>query len=453
MKERTSFKPVKRDAIPGWILLAGGRNANSVRKYTKLPSFLPPNGSHTISRFSLASRRGNDYNGSALAIEKYRLRSGTMSAHFFLTGGTGLIGTNLIPRILRTYPDSTMTLLVRGEHDREVMERLEGIVARIERDEQIPDLFRRLRAVRGDIMQDNFGLSDHELHRLLKETTHIIHGAATIRFDHPIEEARLINCGGTKRMLAIARTCIDRGKLTRFVYIGTSSVSGQRGGNIFEHELEMGQKFFNTYEQSKCESERIVRDHMDKIPTVIFRPSIVIGDSRNGRTTTFNVIYIPLRLLQRGLLTFVPGTPDTKLDLVPIDWVDDVMVHIMGMDEAVGTVCHVTAGPDRAALLGSVVTLATEYFNTHTPLRYPRRVDYITRKEFEHKRNASRGREEALLSQLDTLLPYISINRLFDSATTDKLLQGSGIEFPRFEAYSERILEYCVRTKWGKITN
>jgi len=374
-------------------------------------------------------------------------------AHFFITGGTGLIGTNLIARVLRAFPGAVITLLVRGENDRRISERVNTIAEWIERYEDIPDIRDRIRGVRGDIVDDDLGLTDRERERLIRETTHIIHGAATIRFDHPIEEARSINCGGTKRMLAIAQLCAVRGSLERFVYIGTSSVSGRRAGDIYEHELEVGQKFFNTYEQSKCESERIVRDHMDRIPTVIFRPSIVIGDSRSGRTSTFNVIYIPLRLLQRGMLNIVPGAPDTKVDLVPIDWVADVMVHILGKEEAVGKVCHVTAGPERAALLGTLVARATEYFNTHTPLQHPRRVEYISQEEFERRQVASHGREATILSQLDTLLPYVGINRLFNSSTTDALLQGSGIRFPRFEEYSDRIFEYCVRTQWGKVVD
>jgi thioester reductase-like protein len=219
---------------------------------------------------------------------------------------------------------------------------------------------------------------------------------------------------------------------------------------VYEHELENGQKFFNTYEQSKNESERIVRDHFDRIPCTVFRPSIIIGDSRTGKTSTFNVIYIPLRLVQKGLLTYVPGTPDTLMDLVPIDWVDDAMVHILSKPESVSGVFHITAGPQRAARLDEVVVAAVNYFDTHTPLKRPRRMEFISKEEYEQRRAAMRGREDALMSQLDTLLPYVTVNRLFDSANADKLLEGSGIEFPRFKDYSDKILEYCVKTNWGK---
>jgi len=373
-----------------------------------------------------------------------------MAEHIFMTGGTGFVGTQLIPRLLRAFPDCVVTLLVRGEDDADAASRVDAIARRVEESEGIPGARERIRGIRGDVLLEGFGLTARQTGALEAETTYIIHGAATIRFDHPIEEARRVNGGGTKTILAIAERCTARGRLKRFVYIGTSSVSGQRAGIVTEDELEAGQRFFNTYEQSKCESERIVREHFTRIPAVVFRPSIIIGDSRTGATSSFNVIYIPLRLLQKGLLTFIPGTPGTKLDLVPIDWVDDVIVHIMALEEANGKVCHVTAGPGRAAPLGEVVNGATAYFDRHTPLGEPRRMEFVTREEFERRRTLTHGREEALLDQLDTLLPYVSIDRLFDSKNTDGLLRGSGITFPAFSGYAEKIFAYCLKTNWGK---
>jgi thioester reductase-like protein len=373
-----------------------------------------------------------------------------MRAHFFITGGTGLVGINLIPRILRAWPASTISLLVRGEDEADANDRVRKIAERMVREHSIPDATERLEALLGDVSLDHCGLGPAQVETVVHRTTHIIHGAATIRFDHPIDEARAINCGGTRRVLAIAHMCREKGQLERFVYIGTSSVSGQRGGVIYEHELEMGQTFFNTYEQSKMESERIVRDQFHRLPCTVFRPSIIIGDSRTGETSSFNVIYIPLRLIQKGLLTYVPGRPDTTLDLVPIDWVDDAMVYIMQRPESVGGVYHITAGPSRAARLEDVVIRAQRYFDLHTPLNQPRIMEFITRVEFERRRSLMRGREEALMGQLDTLLPYVSVDRLFDSRNTDALLHGSDIRFPLFVDYAERIFEYCVRTRWGK---
>jgi thioester reductase-like protein len=371
-----------------------------------------------------------------------------MPDHFFMTGGTGMIGQDLLPRLLNLYPDSTLTLLVRASDEDELSGRMSGLIRGAEK--KAPGAGRRIRGVMGDTMKEWFGLEGPVKDSVLRETTCFIHGAATIRFDHPIEEAREINCGGTRRALAMARQMTDRGRLRRFVYLGTSSVSGQRAGAILESELEMQQSFFNTYEQSKCESERLVRDHFDRIPAVIFRPSIVIGNSTTGFTPSFNVIYIPLRLVQRGMLSFVPGKPETLLDLVPVDWVNDVMAYVLGKEESNGQVCHVTAGPGRAAPLREVVLGALEYFERHSPLPGRRTMEFITRDEFEARRSRTRGREEALLAQLDTLLPYVSVDRLFDSRTTDRLLTGSGIEFPRYSSYQDRILAYCLDSQWGK---
>jgi thioester reductase-like protein len=373
-----------------------------------------------------------------------------MPRQLLITGGTGLVGSFLVPRLLRAFPDARIVLLVRATSPGNLEERMRFIGDFCRSEAPDIDATQRLVGIQGDVTLPNLGLSRHTLSALLAATTHIIHGAATIRFDHPIEEARAINLRGTERMLALAEHGAAAGRLRRFLYLGTSSVSGRRGGMIYERELERGQQFFNTYEQSKCESERLVRTFMDRVPTTIVRPSIVVGDSRTGRTTTFNVIYLPLRLFHRGLLDVLPGTPDTLMDLVPVDWVDDVITHLLDYDEALGKVCHLTAGPSRAVPLGTLIGTAAGFFDRVAPLQKPRRVTFTTMDEFRRKLAGDGSRTSALLEQLEGLIPYVTVNRLFDAATTESLLKGSGITFPRFSEYAEKMLGYCVATNWGK---
>ncbi len=371
-----------------------------------------------------------------------------MSAHFFVTGGTGFLGRSLLPRILTAFPDCTVTLLARGRTVAEISTRISALARRVRVVDGVSDAPARITAIRGDVAADRCGLSDAAYSRLEKEVTHIVHGAAAIRFDLPIAEARRINCGGTRGILDLALRAGDR--LERFVYIGTSSVSGRRDGTILEDELEMGQGFFNTYEQSKCEAERIVRDHFARVPCTVFRPSIVIGDATTGWTSSFNVIYIPLRLLSLGLLPWLPGRPETTLDLVPVNWVNDALVHILKNEGSTGGVYHLTAGPGRAAVLGSVVRSAVEFFDRRVPLGSPRSVRFVAPERFAELRSAMTGRQRDIARQLDTLLPYIGVERRFDSRHADAMMEGSGIRFPRFEDYSERIFDYCVSTDWGK---
>ena len=373
-----------------------------------------------------------------------------MPRQLFITGGTGLVGSFLVPRLLRAFPDARIVLLVRATSPDNLGEKMRVIGDFCHSEAPDIDASQRLIGIQGDVTLPNLGLSLHALDALLASTTHIIHGAATIRFDLPIEEARTVNLGGTRRMLALAERGAATGKLRRFLYLGTSSVSGRRGGMIYEKELEHGQQFFNTYEQSKCESERLVRSFMDRIPTTIVRPSIVIGDSRTGRTTTFNVIYLPLRLFHRGLLDVLPGTPDTLMDLVPVDWVDDVITYLLDHDGSPGKVCHLTAGPSRAVPLGTLIDTAGAFFDRVAPLREPRRVTFTTMGEFRRKLARGGSGTSPVLKQLEALIPYVTVNRLFDAATTEGLLKESGLTFPRFSEYAERMLGYCVSTNWGK---
>ena len=373
-----------------------------------------------------------------------------MNENFFVTGGTGLVGANLIPRLLRAFPSSQVTLLLRGRSEADVDSRARQLSARISIEFGIPDAPARVRALTGDVTRDRLGISGHEFSRLATTVTHIVHGAATIRFDHPIEEARFINLEGTRRVLSFADLALRQGGLKRVLYIGTSSVSGRREGPIYEHELDTGQAFFNTYEQSKCESEQLVRTHRADIPITIVRPSIIIGDSTTGMTSTFNVIYIPLRLFHRGFLTMLPAHPETLMDLVPVDWIGNVITHLLAIEGASGKVCHLTAGPRRAVPLSELIDRARVFFDRESPLARPRTVAFVSQDQFARAREAMEPRLATLLEQLDTLLPYVSVNRLFDSATTDQLLSGSGIQFPRFGDYAERVFAWCLKTGWGK---
>lgn len=373
-----------------------------------------------------------------------------MDAHFFITGGTGFIGSNLIPCLLGQFPNARATVLIRAEDKQQAKSRHELLIRQIEKLARIDRVRERLDYVLGDVTLANCGLSPSGLDEVLACTTHIIHGAAILRFDLPLEQTRAINLGGTRRVLQIAQRCCQRGQFENFVYIGTSSVSGKREGHIYEHELEMGQQFFNTYEQSKYETELLLHHHIEQIPITIFRPSIVIGDSQTGRTTLFNVIYYPLRFIRDGLLTFIPGTPDTLLDLVPVDWVVDAMSNIMSNDQYIGHTFHLTSGPERATKLGDFLSHAVCYLDANCPLRKPRKMDIVDMTEFRQRVGRLTGQQAKLYAKMGLLFGYATVNRLFDTTNTDKALRNSGLQFPEYKSYADNILHYCLLTDWGK---
>ncbi len=77
-------------------------------------------------------------------------------------------------------------------------------------------------------------------------------------------------------------------------------------------------------------------------------------------------------------------------------------------------------------------------------------VEFISREEFARRVASPSGKTATLMRQLETLLPYVTVNRLFDSRTADALLEGSGILFPFFREYADRVFDYCIRTHWGR---
>ena len=134
-------------------------------------------------------------------------------------------------------------------------------------------------------------------------------------------------------MLELSRELAERGRLRRHVHVSTAYVAGRYRGRFLETDLDVGQGFRNTYEQSKFEAERALGEAADGLPLVIARPSIIVGDSRSGWTSAFNVIYWPMRAFSRGLMDEVAIDPDGVADIVPVDYVADGVLALLDDDE------------------------------------------------------------------------------------------------------------------------
>ena len=125
----------------------------------------------------------------------------------------------------------------------------------------------------------------------------------------PCEDSRRVNVAGTRRLLEFAELCRERGGLRKFAYVSTAYVAGDHAGLFREDELDVGQGFRNSYERSKFEAERLVREHTDRLPVQIFRPSIIVGEQSSGWTASFNVLYPPLRGFAAGCLSGASRAP------------------------------------------------------------------------------------------------------------------------------------------------
>src|SRR6185312_13282356 len=172
---------------------------------------------------------------------------------------------------------------------------------------------------------------------------HVIHCAATVRFDLPLDLARRDNTEGTRNVLDVTRGLKT---LHRLDYIGTAYVAGGREGLIGEDELDMGQRFSNSYERTKMEAETLVRAFAKDHPASIHRPSIVVGDSKTGETSSFTGMYHTIVLFKqaysKGLKVIFPADPRTKVDIVPVDYVVDALFGLMATEKSLGHGHHLT---------------------------------------------------------------------------------------------------------------
>ena len=193
----------------------------------------------------------------------------------------------------------------------------------------------------------------------------IIHAAAVTRFNVDEKTARTINIEGTAKLLELAERC---GSLKALGFLSTVYCSGLKSGTIAEIPLDGAEGFANFYEWSKWESERLLLRWSDRLPCRIFRIATIIADDDTGRVTQFNVFHNSLRLFYHGLLSVIPGKPETPLYFVTGDFVTDAVFALME-DPAAQSVYHIAHAKKDAISLGTLLELAFETFSRKEDFR------------------------------------------------------------------------------------
>jgi len=331
-----------------------------------------------------------------------------------LTGATGFVGREILSRFLER-DNRHVYALVRADDDDHAAGRLPA--------------HERLTAVAGDIERPGLGLADGARDRVRDEVTNVVHCAASVSFDLPLEESRTVNVEGTRNVLELARSCT---LLERFSYVSTAYVAGEPGGIFREDDLAVGQRFRNPYELSKFEAEVALRREGAGLPLQILRPSIVVGDSTTGRTTSFNVLYGPLKALARGRIPAIPARRDSPVDIVPVDYVAD-RVHELATGGPNGTF-HLVAGRN-ATTVGRLLEMSSRQLGRAKPTVlhpgiYRRLVHRLLRRRY-------RG-----LRRMEVYFPYFAMRVRFD----DRRL-GPG---PKVETYFHRLVRYAQGADWGR---
>jgi thioester reductase-like protein len=289
-----------------------------------------------------------------------------------------------------------------------------------------------VRAVAGDVTSPGLGLDQTARNALAEEVGAVLHCAASISFDLPLDEARAINVEGTREVIGFARECKALGRLERFLHVSTAYVSGKYEGTFRERQLDAAQEFRNTYERTKWEAEHIVREAGDLSPAIA-RPSIVMGESDTGWTPAFNVLYWPLRAFSRGLFDEIPSLPSAHVDIVPVDYVAD-RAHQLATSGPDGTF-HLVAGRN-ATTVGRLIELSERDLRRPAPRVLPPTL-------YRRLLHPWLRRNYAGLRRMEVYFPYFSMRVRFD----DRRL-GPG---PPVESYFHRLVDYAQRARWGRV--
>jgi nucleoside-diphosphate-sugar epimerase len=221
-------------------------------------------------------------------------------------------------------------------------------------------------------------------------------------------------------MLDLAHEC--RG-LRRFDYISTAFVAGCRRGVVYEHELDEGQLHNNGYERSKFEAERLVRGAANRLPVTIHRPSIITCETRTGDVSSRSAFGRLLGAYASGMLTGLPGRPDTRLDLVPVDFVADAVFAIAQRDETIGGTLHLAMGEKRSPTLAEVCDLAASHFG-RPPLSL---LSGDGGGEPAGRMNTEGSAARELREEVALYQPYLDNELGFDITAASRILDEVGI--------------------------
>jgi long-chain acyl-CoA synthetase len=364
-----------------------------------------------------------------------------------LTGATGMVGRELMVRMARQ-PDTTVVCPMRAANDADAECRLAETLSRMPH-QPLTDVERsRISAFSGNIAEPRLGLDQTRWDAIADRVTRIVHGAASVSWSQPLEVARNVNVGGTIEMLRLAEASQKRGRLQAFDYLSTVMVAGKRQGIIGEEELDEHGDFSTTYEQSKAEAEALVRSRKGSLPVSVFRLSMVVGDSRTGHTSAFNVMYWPLKMLSRGVFWIVPADATGIVDVVPVDFVADAVEALSADPTQRGKGFHIAAGKDDCSTVGQLLDAAAQVLDVRRPILVNPNIFIPLIRPLLYTVTWGKKREQ--LHKGKVYLPYLAYRAKFDVSQTRAGLAVHGVKPPPpVGQYIDKLIGYAKSVNWG----
>ena len=359
--------------------------------------------------------------------------------NYFVTGASGFIGRRLVKKLLQRKGAKVYFLMRPGSADKAAALRDFWGVG--------PE---RAIAVQGDLTGAQLGVAAADIETLTGRIGHFYHLAAVYDLQADEESQVAVNIDGTRHAVQFAMA-IGAG---HFHHVSSIAAAGLYEGVFREDMFEEAEHYEHPYFRTKHESEAIVRRECQG-PWTVYRPAMVVGDSRTGEMDKVDGPYYFFKLIQRIrklLPSWMPmvGLEGGRINIVPVDFVVDALAHISHQARTAGKCFHLVdpvgyrvgdvldilsraAHAPRmnlfvnAALLGFIPRAVKKGLMALAPVRRVR---------------------DAVMADLglpDEILAFVNYPTRFDCRETLAALKGSSIACPNLHDYAWRLWDYWER--------
>ncbi len=358
---------------------------------------------------------------------------------YFITGATGFIGKRLVKKILEREDSNVFFLIRESEKDA-----LEHIYEYWDCDRS------RVTPVVGDLTEPLLGVSAGDRKKIGKKTAHFFHLAAIYDLKADAESQLKVNVEGTRNTVRFAEAIGAK----RFHLFSSIASAGLFEGLFREDMFEEAEGLEHPYFRTKHDSEGIVRRECS-IPWRIFRPALVVGDSRTGEMDKIDGPYYFFKLIQKlrkALPSWMPtiGIEGGRINVVPVDFIVNAVDHIAHIKGEDGKCFHlVDPTPMRVGDLLNTFARAA-----HAPEMSMRInaalfsfIPYHMRKGLMALTPVRRIRNAVMkdLGLPEDMFRFVNYPTRFDCRETTRVLKGTGIAVPPLETYAWRLWDYWER--------